>query len=137
VSLVLDCSLTLAWFFPDESTPAASSVLDRVGQSGAWAPSLWWLEVANSLQVGVRRRRITGKFRDTTLADLKLLPVRLDPETAQHAWGATLQAAAKHKLTVYDAAYLELAQRLTLPLATLDEDLRAAARKTGVPLLGK
>lgn len=81
--------------------------------------SLWWLEVANSLQVGVRRKRIAEKFCDATLADLSLLPIRLDHDTTQHAWNATLQLAAGHKLSAYDAAYLELASRLFLPLATL------------------
>jgi predicted nucleic acid-binding protein len=137
VSLVLDSSLTLAWLFADESTPAVAAILDRVARSGAWAPSLWWLEVANSLQVGVRRGRITESFRDQTLADLGYLPIRLDPETAQHAWSTTLQLAVKHRLSVYDAAYLELALRLELPLGTLDEDLRNAADRTGVTLLGK
>jgi predicted nucleic acid-binding protein len=137
VSLVLDSSITLAWLFPDELTPAVTSVLDRVGKSGGWAPSLWWLEVANSLQMGVRRKRITAGFRDATLEDLKLLPIRLDPETAQHAWSSTLQLAVAHKLSVYDAAYLELARRLVLPLATLDEELRAAAKRMGITLLGK
>ena len=76
-------------------------------------------------------------FRDATLADLALLPISLDPETGRQAWSATVRLAARHKLTVYDAAYLELAQRRGLPLATLDKELRRSAKAEGVVLLGK
>jgi predicted nucleic acid-binding protein len=86
--------------------------------------------------MGVRRARHDVAFRDATLADLALLPINLDPETDRQAWGATLRLAERHRLTSYDAAYLELAQRLRLPLATLDSDLRAAASDESVPLLG-
>jgi predicted nucleic acid-binding protein len=78
--------------------------------------------------------RHDAAFRDATLADLALLPIQVDPETNRHAWGATMRLAERHKLTVYDAAYLELAQRRGLPLATLDKDLRAAASAEGVVL---
>jgi predicted nucleic acid-binding protein len=71
------------------------------------------------------------------LADLSLLPISLDPETDRQAWDATLQLAHRHRLTLYDAAYLELAQRRGLPLATLDRDLRTAATAEGVHLLGR
>jgi predicted nucleic acid-binding protein len=98
-------------------------------------PSLWRLEVANSL-TAVRQKRITQEFRNQSLADLARLRIRLDPDTAAHAWDATLKLADQYKLTTYDAAYLELAQRLALRLATLDQDLRRAARNAGVPLRG-
>jgi predicted nucleic acid-binding protein len=87
--------------------------------------------------MGVRRNRHDAAFRDATLADLALLPIHVDPETDRHAWGATRRMAERHGLTLYDAAYLELAQRRGLPLATLDEELREAARAEGVGLLGK
>lgn len=75
-------------------------------------------------------------FRDATLADLALLPIRVDPETDDHAWSATLRLANFHKIPIYDAAYLELAQRKGLPLATLDQDLARAARLELVVVLG-
>ena len=87
--------------------------------------------------MGVRRSRHDAAFRDATLADLALLPISLDPETDRQAWGATVRLAEQHKLTVYDAAYLELAQRRGVPLATLDKELRRAAGAEGVMLLGK
>ncbi len=136
MSLVLDCSATLAWVYGDETTDAIRAVFEAVGSGGAWVPALWRLEVANVLEMGVRRGRHDAAFRDATLADLALLPIGLDPETDRHAWGATTRLAARHRLTLYDAAYLELARRGGLPLATLDQELRAASLAEGVPLLG-
>jgi predicted nucleic acid-binding protein len=136
VSLVLDTSVTLAWVYNEESTPATAEVESRVIQEGAWVPSLWRLEVANILAMGLRRGRHSAAFRDATLSDLALLPINIDPETDGHAWGSTLHLADRHRLTLYDAAYLELAQRRGLALATLDRELRAAAAKEKVSLLG-
>jgi len=136
VSLVLDSSVTLAWVYSQETTPAVSAVFARLTEAGAWVPALWKLEVANVLEMGVRRRRHDSAFRDRTLADLALLPIAVDPETDRQAWSATLHLAERHKLTMYDAAYLELAQRRGLPLATLDAELRAAAGAEGLVLLG-
>ncbi|HLI61932.1 MAG TPA: type II toxin-antitoxin system VapC family toxin, partial [Terriglobales bacterium] len=125
MSLVLDSSVTLAWVYSEETSPAVSRVLQLVNSDGAWVPSLWRLEVANILEMGVRRGRHDAAFRDATLADLALLPISTDQDTAAHAWGATLRLAARHGLTLYDAAYLELAKRRGLPLATLDGELRS------------
>ena len=136
MSLVLDSSVTLAWVYSEETSPAVSRVLQLVSRDGAWVPSLWRLEVANILQMGVRRRRHGAAFRDTTLADLALLPIAHDQDTTVHAWGATLRLAERHNLTLCDAAYLELAKRRGLPLATLDTELRSATKAEDVPLLG-
>jgi predicted nucleic acid-binding protein len=136
MSLVLDSSVALAWIYSDETTTGVTRVLQMVSTRGAWVPGLWRLEVANILEMGVRRGRHNAAFRDSTLADLALLPISTDPETEAHAWGATLRLAAEHRLTLYDAAYLEMAQRRGLPLATLDADLRTAAKNEKVTLLG-
>lgn len=136
MTLVLDSSVTLAWVYADETTPAILDVWDRVGDSGAWVPCLWPLEVANILEMGVRRNRHDAAFRDGTLADFALLPINVDKETERHAWSGTLLLAGRHRLTLYDAAYLELAIRRGLPLATLDLELRNAASAENVPLLG-
>ena len=136
MSLVLDSSATLAWVYATETTEAIRHVFDLVGENGAWVPALWRLEVANILEMGVRRGRTKAAFRDAALIDLALLPISLDPETDRQAWGATARLAARHRLTLYDAAYLELAKRRGLPLATLDLELRAAARAERIPLLG-
>jgi predicted nucleic acid-binding protein len=104
--------------YSEETTTAVKELLDRILDSGAWVPGLWRLEVANVLEMGVRRKRHDAEFRDATLDDLALLPIHVDDETDQHAWGVTLQLAERHQLTLYDAAYLELAMRRKLPLAT-------------------
>jgi predicted nucleic acid-binding protein len=137
VSLVLDSSATLAWVYSEETTEAISEVLARLTDRGAWVPALWRLEVANVLEMNVRRDRHDAAFRDAALADLAILPISIDPETDRQAWGATVRLAARHRLTVFDAAYLELAQRRGLPLATLDKELRDAATAEGLILLGK
>ena len=97
---------------------------------------MWKLEVANILEMGVRRGRHDPAFRNSTLADLALLPIRIDAETDTHAWGATLRLSERHRRTLYDACYLELALRRGLPLASLDTELRAAAQAEDVVVLG-
>lgn len=137
MSLVLDSSATLARVFPDERTDAIMDTFRMVGCDGAWVPELWLLEVANVLNVGIRRGRISKANRDGILDDLNELPILIDSEGRNHTWKRTLELADTHRLTIYDATYLELAVRLALPFATLDEDLRTAAEAEGVPLLGK
>jgi predicted nucleic acid-binding protein len=136
VSLVLDASLTLSWYFDDEIRADADAVLDQVADHGAFVPSLWRLEVANGLQAAVRRKRVDFAFRDHALGQLNRLPIEVDQETDVHAWSATLRLAERFQLSLYDAAYLELAQRRHLPLATLDQALRAAAGALAIGLLG-
>ncbi len=136
MSLVLDSSVTLAWVYGGEVTKPVRRVFDLITANGAWVPALWRLEVANVLEMGVRRGRHDAAFRDVTLADLGLLPISLDVETDRQAWGATLRLAASHRLSLYDAAYLELALRRAMPLATLNIELRTAAAAEGVELLG-
>ena len=137
MSLVLDSSATLAWVLDDATTEAIRRVFDSVADSGAVVPSLWRLEVANSLTVSVRRGRIDIRIRDAALADLALLDIEIDTGTDSQAWTNTLRLADLHRLTLYDAAYLELALRRALPLASLDSDLRKAAERAGVMVLGQ
>jgi predicted nucleic acid-binding protein len=136
MSLVLDSSITIAWAYNDETTPQVLDVFDRLIANGAWVPSLWRIEVANVLEMKVRGRRNDAVFRDNALTNLSLLPISIDQETDRQAWGATLRLAERHRLTLYDAVYLELALRRGIPLATLDIELRAAAKAEGVGLLG-
>jgi predicted nucleic acid-binding protein len=133
--IVVDASMALAWCFRDEQSAAATAVLDRVAIEGMLVPVLWHLELANVLQAAVRRNRITRELRDASITDLKSLPLVVDDETAHHAWSATLSLADRYSLTVYDAAYLELAIRSGLPLATQDQQLAEAARQSGVEVL--
>jgi predicted nucleic acid-binding protein len=136
LSLVLDASLTLSWYFEDERTPAADTVLDRVVDQGAIVPALWKLEVANGFAIAIRRKRIDVSFRDSAISQLGTMPIAADVGTDTYAWTTTLHLADRFGLTPYDAAYLELAQRRKLPLATLDRALRTAAQAVGVTVLG-
>lgn len=136
MSLVLDSSVALGWIYSNEFTEAIDEVKSRVIRNGAWVTSIWRLEIANVLATGARRRRHDSAFCKSSLEDLALLPITMDSETDRQAWGPTLKLAERHRLSLYDAAYLELAQRRGLALATLDPDLRAAATKEKVVLLG-
>ena len=130
MSPVLDSSATLAWIYAEETTDAVRRIYEMIAENGALVPALWRLEVANSLTVAVRRGRIDVEFRNAALGDLALLDITTDPHTDAYGW-TTLHLADRFRLTVYDAAYLELAHR-----RSLDEELRAAGRALGVPLLG-
>ena len=134
MSLVLDASLTLSWFFKDERTPGADAVLTEVTEKGAVVPALWGLEVANALQMALRRKRIDASFRDGALTQLSRLSISAD--TDADVWTVIMQLADRFQLTLYDAAYLELAGRRRLPLATLDRELRDASAALGITLLG-
>jgi predicted nucleic acid-binding protein len=136
MSLVIDASLTVSWYFEDETTPATEAILEKVSETGATVPTLWRLEVANAFQSAIRRKRITALYRDQALAELTQMPITIDGDTNVYAWTTTLRLAERFALTIYDSAYLELAQRGSLPLATLDAELREAAAALGVTLLG-
>ena len=136
MSLVLDASLTLSWFFKDERTLGTDAVLTQVTENGAVVPALWCLKVANALQMAVRRKRIDAAFRDSALTQLSRLSISADPDTDAYAWTVILQLADRFQLTLYDAAHLELAGRRGLPLATLDRELRDASAALGLTLLG-
>lgn len=135
-SLIIDSSVAIAWCFPDEQDDYSQSVLDALATERAVVPDLWHLEVANTLLVGERRKRSTQANSVTWLGFLSSLPIAVDEETKLHAFGNTANLAREHNLSAYDAAYLELAIRRGLPLATLDEKLKTVAQTVGVPLYG-
>lgn len=132
MSLVLDSSVTLAWCFEDEGTTRVEAVMQQVAEEGAVVPGLWRYEVANGLQMAVRRKRIEPGYRDRALALLADFDIRVDSGCEALAWTATLELAARYDLTVYDGAFLELAQRRRVPLATMDAALARAAGLAGV-----
>jgi predicted nucleic acid-binding protein len=136
LSFVLDSSVTLSWYFEDQSTPATLALLDRVTEKGAIVPPLWRLEVFNGFQSALRRKKIDRSYRDASLIDLSLLPITVDTETDFHLKDRTLGLADRFDLTIYDAVFLELAERRELPLASLDQKLRSAADGIGIELLG-
>ena len=131
---VLDNSITMVWGFEDEADPYAAAILDLMPGLRAYVPALWPLEVANALLVGERRKRIKRADAAQFLAILGSFPITVDDEMTARAWGDTLDVARSQGLSVYDAAYLELAMRRGLPLATLDARLKAAAEAVGVGL---
>lgn len=130
---VIDASVTLPWFFPDEATPFTEGLLDALGDQVLWAPVLWVLECINVLQSAQRRGRISARRRAQIAEELSALPVRLDLEVPDFVGLDRL--AATHGLSAYDAAYLELALRRSLTLVSLDARLVAAARAIGHPVL--
>ncbi|WP_372616902.1 type II toxin-antitoxin system VapC family toxin [Falsiroseomonas sp.] len=135
MSFVIDNSVALAWCFADEQAPELMALLDRVAEAGAVAPGLWPLEAQNGLLMAERRQRVDAAQRAELARLLRELPIALDAETAEQAWTDTIRLAERFGLSVYDASYLELAQRRRLPLATTDRALRSAAAAAGVPLL--
>ena len=128
---VVDCSVTIAWVLGDESSAAADSALESVRIHGGTAPGLWWVEVRNVLLVAERRGRSTPEDTSVALRAVDALDVRLD---ATPDGSTLLRLARTHRLTAYDAMYLELAIRRQRPLATLDHSLAAAALVEGVVL---
>lgn len=124
--------MTLAWFFQDETNAYAEAVEDSLARAEAVVPSLWPLEVANTLVIGERRKRSTEAQATTWLSYQRGLPIKVDDETAVRSWDEILSLARAYQLSAYDAAYLELALRRNLPLATLDDRLKDAAAAVGV-----
>jgi predicted nucleic acid-binding protein len=133
VRFVLDCSIVFAWYFADESDPYADAVAASLPGATALVPALFPLEVANTLLVGERRKRSTAAQAAAFLDRLAALPIAVDGQTVTRAWSDTIGLARANNLSSYDAAYLELAARESLPMATRDEKLRATAKAIGVP----
>lgn len=134
-TFVLDCSATLPWVFGDETTPACDRLLDGLTGGGrAWVPALWHLELGNVLLGAQRRKRIDQAGIEAFLAQLAIYDISVDDQTMERAWQKTLDLALQHRLSTYDAAYLELALRRAIPLATLDSALITASRSCGVAL---
>jgi predicted nucleic acid-binding protein len=132
---VLDASATFPWLFEDEASPAADALLDHVAEHGAVVPALWFLECANGLATAERRGRIDGAGVARAIGLLRRLPLVVDDAAPSRALDAVLDLARAHRLTTYDAGYLDLALRRGLPLATDDGPLRAAAGAAGITLL--
>jgi predicted nucleic acid-binding protein len=132
MAFVLDASITGCWLLPDEDHPAATRALDRLLDEHALVPAIWWYEIRNLLVACERRGRLDADRSNTALAMLAGLPITIEPPPDD---GSVLVLARRHRLSVYDAAYLELAQREAIELATLDAALGAAARAEHVPVI--
>ena len=134
MAFVLDCSLTMAWIFPDEATNSTDRLRESLLEEHAFVPALWPIEVSNVLLVATRRGRMDKDDWPVIRASLEALPIEVDPLSVSRIWGAALEVANAQGISVYDATYLELALRLRLPLATLDRTLGEAARAAGLDL---
>lgn len=133
MSFVLDASVSACWALDDESHPVADAALSSSGQEGIVVPSLWWFEIRNLLLIAERRNRFTPAKTGIFLGQMQRLDLAIDQATAEDQIFAL---ARRHRLTIYDSAYLELALRRNIPLATLDKQLAAAAEREGVRLIG-
>jgi len=139
VSFVLDTSVTMRWFFGDgkpQELAYAGKVLDAMKDASALVPVTWGLEVANVIAKAEAKGLVTEARSGAFLEMLEGVDIEVDAATFARALSDTLQLARRYKLSAYDASYLELALRLGIPLATLDEDLQKAARKAGVKKFG-
>lgn len=135
MSFVLDNSVTMRWFFGNgkpQELSYAGKVLDAMKQNSAFVPMTWSLEVANVIARAEAKSLVTEARSGAFLGMLEDVDIKVDTATSAHALSDTLYLARRYKLSAYDASYLELAIRLGLPLATLDEDLQKAAKKAGV-----
>lgn len=132
---VLDSSMTLSWFFEDESTRATEKVLDLLLAHGAVVPALWTLEVINVLSLAERKGRTTAAKSDLFRLRLDALRIEVDRESDRRVTDEVMTLCRSHTLTSYDATYLELASRRGLPLATLDVDVKKAAKKLHISLI--
>lgn len=133
MTFVIDCSIVVAWCFPDELSPLADRTFERMAREQAIAPALLWYEIRNALHVGERRQRITADRSDAFLERVDRLGISLEPQAPSPP---LMRLARRHALSVYDASYLELALRTGALLATLDRHLALAAQSEGVGVAG-
>ena len=134
MTYVVNPSVALAWLLPDETNARAATIRTAVEEgAGAWVPVHWWLEIGNGLLMAERRGRITPEQVVEALSLVNALPFEEDEETSEQIPVRTFNLARKHGLTIYDAAYLELAQRRGAILATFDKQLATAAAGERVP----
>src|SRR5215831_7597155 len=135
-AFVADCSIAMAWLFHNEATTKTTALLNRLVTETALVPAGWFIEITNVLAMAERKGRITPTQSDAFIADLGKLGIERDDAAPDRAFTHLLTLCRTHRLTSYDAIYLDLAIRRGLPLATLDDDLRKTAKKLGVGLLG-
>jgi len=135
MQFVLDCSVAISWCLVDEDNDYANAILAMMPDCEAFVPGIWLLEVANTILVAERRNRMTTEQSELAIALLQSLLIQVDEATDSNALSSTLRLGRQEGLAAYDAAYLELALRLKLPIATLDTRLAEAATRCGVGLV--
>ena len=130
---VIDSSIALAWALPDETSKEADRFLSQISiRSILWVPALWWYETANALLMAQRRKILTEAERIRLMELYRRLPIRTDMALDSDSMARFQILAIEYNLSAYDAAYLELAQRRGLGLATVDRPLRVAAQRAGM-----
>ena len=130
---MLDASVAVAWCFEDETTAYTERILDAFSNGAeAMVPAIWPLEIANAMLVAERRKRITAAQVTAFMSRIAELPVTVEVPSARSAFTQILPLAREHDMASYDAAYLELAIRHAIPLATVDDSLRRAAKANGI-----
>ncbi|QTC92676.1 type II toxin-antitoxin system VapC family toxin [Brevundimonas goettingensis] len=133
--IVIDASIMLAWLLPDEDSEAAEPVIVLARTAGAVAPAVFPLEVANAMRTNILRRRIDNAYRDKAISQFERVGVARDLEAFEpEVLAETIRLSDLHGLTIYDAAYLELARRIDCPIGSFDTDLRKAAQAENVPV---
>ncbi len=132
---VIDASVTLAWCVDDERDANADAIAERVVSESAIVPALWCWEIGNALLMAERRGRVKRGRLDEILEELAALPISVDEIGTPPRFRPSVDLARQFALTVYDAAYLELALRRSVALATRDEALAAAARAIGIQII--
>jgi predicted nucleic acid-binding protein len=132
MAFILDASVTASWFFPDEDHPDAAEAWRRIAAEIALVPLHWWFEIRNTLLIGERRGRNTEQRTSYALQRLSVMRIRVAPQPDETS---VFSLARHHRLTFYDAVYLDLARIQNMALATLDKELVAAARHEGVELI--
>lgn len=135
MTFVLDASMTLSWHFIDEQSPARLAIADRAAAESVVVPALWFSELANGAIFAERKGRTTAAATADLLDLVRQLDVEVDVQADHHALHTLMSIARTHRLTIYDSAYFELAQRRGLPLATLDGKLARAAQTSGLEVL--
>jgi predicted nucleic acid-binding protein len=135
-SFVVDASVGFAWVYQSQATSDTDKLLHEVAAGATVVvPGLWFLEMANVLLLAQRRKRLTAAQRQAALQKLAAMQLTVDEEGARQAFNKISELADSNGLTIYDATYLELALRRSLPLASRDEALKSAAKQCGVKTL--
>jgi len=137
LSFVVDASVIFAWQFPDEESEVVDQIVDMFMDRTAWVPAHWHAEIANGFAIAVRRKRLTRDYRQGALTRIADLPIRTDPDSTAALWHETQNLCDEYQLSAYDAAYLELARRRRIPLATLDKAMNRVADALGIALVNK
>ena len=130
---VIDNSVVSGWYLDNQATPYTQAIAERLQDDRVFAPALWELELTNVLRTSCLRQRLTAQRAQEILGHLNALPIEVDREAVPPR--ELLALALRFGLSSYDAAYLELALRRQLPIATQDAELRAAAVAAGVGVI--